>query len=341
MERGIGLDGRLGLGFPELRQLAIESAAAGYTSIWTPAGATGRDAFHVCHDWLDASHRLTAGTSVVPVPAWTAATLAAQAATVAERSGDRFILGIGPGSIADPDTRAAFGLPPTPPLTLMRDWLIVLRQLFGGERVDYDGQLVSLHGVSLGFDPPRRVPLYLAAMGPRMLRLAGELAEGAMPNWASAHQLAWCRARIAEGAARAGRPASAVTLAQYIRVCIDEDVAAARRAFAMQVLSYAMVRKGGDRSLGYRAHFARMGFEALLTELEARRDAGARLADLTDDVPDDLLLQVGYFGPPGGARAAFARLATPLDVAIVRVITTRPDIDKVRLALRTLSPTPG
>ncbi|MBV9356031.1 MAG: LLM class flavin-dependent oxidoreductase, partial [Chloroflexi bacterium] len=289
MERGIGLDGRLGLSFAELRQLAIESAAAGYTSIWTPAGATGRDAFHVCHEWLAASDRLLAGTSVVPVPAWTAATLAAQAATLAERSGDRFILGIGPGSVTDPDARAAYGLPPAPPLTLMRDWLIVLRGLLAGERLDYDGQLVSLHGVSLGFDPPRRVPLYLAAMGPRMLRLAGELADGAMPNWASAEQLDWCRARIAEGAARAGRPASAVTLAQYIRVCIDEDVAAARHAYAMQVLSYAMLRKGGDRALGYRAHFARMGFDALLSELEARRDAGARLADLTDDVPDDLL----------------------------------------------------
>ena len=338
MERGIGLDARLGLGSAQLTQLGVEAADAGYTSIWTPAGASGRDAFHVCHDWLAASDHLTAGTSVVPVATWTPVTLAQQAATLAERFGDRFILGIGPGSITDADARRAFGLPPTPPLTLMRDWLRALRGLLAGERVDAQGALVALHGVSLGFDPPRRVPLYLAAMGPRMLRLAGELADGAMPNWASPAQLEWCRARIAEGAQRAGRPASATTLAQYIRVCIDDDVAAARHAFAVQVLGYAMLRPGGDPALGYRAHFARMGFDDVLKRLEARRDAGARAGELADELPDDLLQQVGYYGPPAGARAAFDRLAAPLDVAIVRVITTRPDADKARLALRTLAP---
>jgi len=58
-----------------------------------------------------------------------------------------------------------------------------------------------------------------------------------------------------------------------------------------------------------------MGFEEVLTSLEARRDAGAALSDLVGDVPSDLLLKVGYFGRPEGAAAALRRLAQGLDEA--------------------------
>src|SRR2546422_541943 len=83
--------------------------------------------------------------------------------------------------------------------------------------VDYQGAGVSLHGVGLGFKPPR-VPVYLAALGPMMLRLAGELADGVTPNWSTPEQIAWCRQRVAEGARRAGRDPAEIPFAQYIRV---------------------------------------------------------------------------------------------------------------------------
>jgi alkanesulfonate monooxygenase SsuD/methylene tetrahydromethanopterin reductase-like flavin-dependent oxidoreductase (luciferase family) len=278
------------------------------------------------------------GISVVPVPMWTAPTLATQAATVSELSGGRFVLGVGPSFITDPGARRMYGVAAVPPLALMRDWVTVLKRLFAGEKVEHDSASMSLHGVSLAFRDPQHVPVYLAAMGPRMLRLAGELADGAMPNWASPEQLAWCREHIDAGARRAGRDPTQVALAQYIRVCIDKDVAAARHAYAENLLGYALARPGVDKSLGYRAHFGRMGFDGVLSELEARRDAGTPMHELADRLPDDLLYRVGYFGAPSGAPAEFRRLMQGLDEAIVRVITTRPDIDRVRLALRTLAP---
>ena len=101
----------------------------------------------------------------------------------------------------------------------------------------------------------------------------------------------------------------------YIRVCIDDDVAAARRAFGTQVLGYAMGHPGIPQNEGCRGLFGQMGFDAELTELEARRDRGAPMTELVDAAPDEMLQAVGYYGPPAAA-AAFARLSAGVDEAI-------------------------
>jgi alkanesulfonate monooxygenase SsuD/methylene tetrahydromethanopterin reductase-like flavin-dependent oxidoreductase (luciferase family) len=144
---------------------------------------------------------------------------------------------------------------------------------------------------------------------------------------------------VAEGARRAGRDPSEVPFAQYIRVCIDDDEAAARRAFTVEVLGYAMARPGQPKDRGYRAHFARMGFESTLNELEARREAGADIADLVDAVPAELLRRVGYFGKPDGAAEALRDLSRGLDEAIVRLITVRRgDLDACLRAIDACQP---
>jgi alkanesulfonate monooxygenase SsuD/methylene tetrahydromethanopterin reductase-like flavin-dependent oxidoreductase (luciferase family) len=147
------------------------------------------------------------------------------------------------------------------------------------------------------------------------------------------------RQHVAEGARRAGRDPAEIPFAQYIRVCVDEDEEAARRAFAMQVLGYALARPGQPKDTGYRAHFGRMGFEEILTELEARRDAGTPVAELVDALPKELLLRVGYFGRAAGAAEAFRRLAQGLDEAMVRLITVRSgDLDACLRTVQTLQP---
>jgi hypothetical protein len=119
---------------------------------------------------------------------------------------------------------------------------------------------------------------------------------------------------------------------------VDEDEDAARRALAAQVLAYAMARPGGSKEDGYRGHFGRMGFDAALTELEARRDAGAPREELVDALPGELILRVGYFGRAAGAAAHFRRLAEGLDTAIVRVVPARPGLDGVLATLDACRP---
>jgi alkanesulfonate monooxygenase SsuD/methylene tetrahydromethanopterin reductase-like flavin-dependent oxidoreductase (luciferase family) len=354
---GVGLDARLGLTFAQLRTAAQEAGQLGFESLWTPAGGVP-DSFHVCAAWTQDT-ALRTGISVVPaVRMWTPLSLAAQAATLAQLSSGRFVLGLGTGGYG-PEFWASVGLT-NRPIAVMREYVDGVRALLAGQQVtaaqggadqggaDQGGGGRPVIGAgspgwprsaSLGVTDLPPAPVYLAALGPQMLRLAGETADGALLNWATPARIAVSRARVDEGIARAGREPGSVPMTMYIRVCIDDDVAAARQALGAQVLGYAMGRPGIPQNAGYRGLFGQMGFDEELTELEERRDKGATLLELVAATPDEMLHSVGYYGPAAAAPAALARLSAGLDEAIVRVITARPGLGPVREAMAALTPT--
>ena len=103
-------------------------------------------------------------------------------------------LGIGTGGIYSEDFRRTWGRPAWPPVAMMRDYVSTVRSLLAGETIDHDGPSVSMHGVQLSFRPPH-VPVFLGALGPQMLRLAGEVADGAALNWCTPDQIAYSRER--------------------------------------------------------------------------------------------------------------------------------------------------
>jgi len=345
LDIGIGLDASLRLTFDEQAELSREAARLGYTSIWTPEGA-GEDSFQVCGYRWAASRAvvpegLTTGIAVSPVGLRTAMGFAMSAGTVSQLTGGRFILGVGTGGAHTPQYRRMFGLRETSALKLMRDYVTVIRGLVAGDTVTHESTSVTLRGVRLGINPPPRTPVYLGALGPEMLRLGGEIADGVSLNWCSAEQVAWSRERIAEGAGRASRDPATVRVAEYIRVCVDDDVDTARRAYTRAVMGYALGRPGAsarERRMGYRAHFERMGFADALARLDAMRARGAPPTEIVDAFPGDLLSRVGYYGPAAGAAAAFQRLAEGLDCAIVRVVAARPGIEAVRAVINACRP---
>ena len=299
MQIGLGIDARLTLSDDDQRSVAAEAARLGYATLWTPAGP---DPFALCARWYEASG-LPTGISVLPLGRWAIERIVAGTRATRARTNGAFTLGVGAGGIREA------------PIRVMREAAGALREALGS------------------------APVYLAALGPQMLRLAGERYDGAALNWASRERIAWSRERVAAGALAAGRDPRQVTIHQYIRVCVDADVAAARLAFATMALSYAMARPEDDPTKGYRAHFARMGFGAVLDELEALRAQGARDEALAARLPDELLASVGYWGRPEGAAAAFRERAVGLDIAIVRIVAaTRRDVEAVRLAMRSCAP---
>jgi 5,10-methylenetetrahydromethanopterin reductase len=332
---GAGLDSRLNLPFDQLREAAREAERLGFESLWTPTSIVP-DPFHVCTAWsLDTA--LRTGISVVPAARmWTPLGLAAQAATLARLSGGRFVLGIGTGGYG-PRFWESVGLPDRP-IAVMREYLTQVKELLNGDRVS--GEIGGSPGwpreAALGTS--ESAPVYLAALGPQMLRLAGEIADGVLLNWASPERIAISRERVAEGAARAGRGPDDVPIVMYVRVCVDDDVAAARQAFGTQVLGYALGRPGIPQNAGYRGLFGQMGFDAVLTELEQRRDRGATMPELVAAVPDEMLRSVGYYGPADQAAAAVRELSAGLDETIVRIITARQGLEPVVAAMTALQP---
>ncbi|MEK6207181.1 MAG: LLM class flavin-dependent oxidoreductase [Chloroflexota bacterium] len=303
MEIALGIDSRFTLTKEDQRALAREAAGLGYTSVWTPIGNT-REPFDICATRTQWSG-LPTGIAVAPLSAWSMDDLVSASKETVERCEGKFTLGIGAGGLTDAPIRA------------MREAIDALRQ--------------RLPGVSI----------YLGALGPQMLRLAGERYDGAALNWCTSEQVQWSRERVAAGARAARRDPSDVLMHEYIRVCVDQDESAARLAFAKMVLSYGLARPGADKAKGYRGHFARMGFDETLTDLESRRANGASEDELARIFPVELLRRVGYWGGPEGAREAFLGLAEGLDIAVVRPVPARRnDLEAARFAMRACAPRP-
>ena len=346
MRTGLGLDFTLGLGLEEQGLLAREAAELGYAEIWTPEG-TGLDSFQLCAlRWRESAQvvagGLGTGIAVSPVAYRTPMAFAMSAGTLGALTGGRFVLGIGSGGLHRPEFRRAMGVRSGSPLAIMRDYLTAVRGLLAGETVDHQGASLFLSGQRLAIDPAPGTPVYLGALGPRMLELGGELADGICLNWCSEEQVARARRIVDAGAARAGRPPGTVPLVEYIRVSVDDDVAAARRALARATLGYALGPREAvrDRRFAYRAHFERMGFSGELAALDARRDRGASDEEIAGEISDELLLSVGYFGSAEGAREHLARLGRGLDVALVRVVAARPGPGAVRAVMEACAPRP-
>ena len=345
MEIGVGLDATLNLSFTEQAQVSQEAARLGYTSIWTPE-TTGMDSFQVCAQRWGATREvveggLTTGIAVSPVMYRTPVAFAMSGGTMSTLTGGRFIMGIGTGGAYRPKSRQAMGMPKMSALSLMRDYVSTIKTLVAGEQVNYDGEVVTLHGARLAINPAPNTPVYLGALGPEMLRLAGEVADGACLNWCDANQIAWSRERMAEGAARSGRDPGEVKMAEYIRVCVDDDEDTAKMAYARSTMGYALgaqIPTERERQLSYRGHFERMGFTEELLMLDQMRKDGATRDQVAGSFSADLLKQVGYYGAAEGAAKSFKQLSEGLDVAIIRVVAAQPGIESVLNTLRACRP---
>jgi F420-dependent oxidoreductase-like protein len=204
------------------------AADAGFSSAWA-SQAFGWDPL-VLLTAAGAIPGIGLGTAVLPVPQRHPLVLAGQALSVQAATGNRLTLGIGAGIATMVET--AFGLPGDRPARRMREYLTVLKPLLRGETVDHHGDTITAVGAAHvpGATPP---PVLLAALGPAMLRLAGELAEGTVtwmtgPKTLAGHIVP----SITNAAAAAGRPAPRVVAG--LLICVTDDEAAVRARVAGQ-----------------------------------------------------------------------------------------------------------
>lgn len=151
------------------------AADAGFATAWA-SQALGWDALTAIAVAGAAVPRIAVGTAVVPVPQRHPMMLAGQALTAQAAVKGRLTLGVGAGVAAM--VSGMFGLPTDRPVQRMRDYLTVLGPLLRGESVEYRGEtLTAVGAVTVPGDVPAP-SVIVAAMGPRMVRLAGELADG-------------------------------------------------------------------------------------------------------------------------------------------------------------------
>lgn len=259
--RRLGLTLQLGDGLSrsELMELAKLADELGYEALFVPE-AWGYDAITTLTELAVQTRRIRLGTGILPIWSRTPALLAMTAASLDELSGGRFILGLGiSGPVVIQDWH---GVPFERPIQRTRETIAVIRLALAGERVTHAGEIVRVQRFRLGVHPPRsRIPIYLASLGPKNLRLTGEVADGWLPIFCSPEGLASMAEEVLAGAKAAGRDPGAVEVAPYVLVCLSEDPEAGRRLLRRHLASYI-----GGMGTFYFHHMQRLGFG---TEVEA------------------------------------------------------------------------
>jgi alkanesulfonate monooxygenase SsuD/methylene tetrahydromethanopterin reductase-like flavin-dependent oxidoreductase (luciferase family) len=301
---GTGFAIRDPLPWKDLSAIVSAGEQAGYRALFLPE-ILGRDALVTLGALAGETRGLQLGTGVIPMRSRTPRLTAMAAATVHERSGGRLVLGIGTGGFG----RGA--------LDELRATVLQIRTLLAGEPAE-DGDQLSLH-------PGSPVPVWVSALGPRAMRLAGEVADGVILNWCTPERIAFARVRIAEGAEAAGRDPAEVAVSVYARAWVGADQAeavSALKAMAGQYASYA----------SYRRQFDEMGLGP-----QASVAGQAYRAGRPQDVPEVLVRTVCAVGDEAPGQLEAYREAGA-DLPIVYPVATADAAASVRGTMLALGP---
>jgi len=244
---GLSIASHSGLAAPAIGQLAATAEAAGFDSVFIAEGHG--DALALCHPVIAATSRVRVGTAVANAALRPPVLAAKTAAQLDQASNGRFLLGLG---VANDVMNGRFGLTPFPPLGMVAEYAAVVRAVLAGDPAGFSGRLFRSGMVPLDSPPVRPdLPIYLAALGPRMLELAGQIADGVILNLMSPLQAGRAATVVRAAAVAAGRDASAVEIACVVHTCLGDDpvaAAAARDVVPRYVLHPAVGRLFGEHA---------------------------------------------------------------------------------------------
>ncbi len=253
----------------------------GFDSIYTTHIA-GRDSLTLLMAYATVSERARLGTGVIPIFARTPVSMAQTAATIDEYSGGRMVLGIGVSHQVTVENW--YGTKIEKPVTQMREYAGAVRAILRGEPPP-DSERFPTKFQFMGYQARAELPIYIAALSPNMLRLAGELADGVMlwlcnPDYVRDVILP----AVAEGRERAGKDMDGFDVVAAVPVGLTDDPDAARAAFRQDLIPYASLPF-------YREMLKRSGFEADLAGFDEGMGAGdveAAKAALSDALLESL-----------------------------------------------------
>jgi F420-dependent oxidoreductase-like protein len=282
----------------ELIELALEAERLGYDSAWA-AEAWGTDVVSVLA-WLGArTTHLKLGTGIMQIPARTPAMAAMTAATLDLMSGGRVLLGLGTSGpqVVEGWHGQSFGKP----LGRTREYVEIVRAAIRRELVEHKGAHyeVPYRGAdATGLGKPLKlmlrpvrdeIPIYLAAIGPRNVALAVEIADGWLPVWVSPTKL-----REVFGDALAAAQPGFDVAAFAVPLAVSDDLQAARDFVKPHIALYV----GGMGAKGqnyYNALVARYGYEDEAREIQELYLGGKKL-EAVAAVPDALVDEVALVG---------------------------------------------
>jgi len=331
--------GYWGLHMGPAEQLAAARAAEelGYDSVWT-AEAYGSDAATVLGWIAAATSRIRLGAGVFQIPGRSAAMTAMTAATLDQLSGGRMILGLG---TSGPQVAEGWhGQRFARQLQRTREYFDVVRMALRREPVEYHGETLELplpdgpgKVLKLTIAPVQeRLPIYLAAIGPRNTALAGEIADGWIPTFFSPEHVGLFAPLLAEGAERAGRSAGEVEIAPVVNAHISDDLDAARDLMRPGLALYVGGMGSREQNF-YKTLVSQYGFEEAADRVQELYLAGRR-EEACQALPEELIDLVSLCGPRARVAeriAAFREAGVGTLIATPLAFTAEDQLAQLRL----------
>jgi F420-dependent oxidoreductase-like protein len=310
MKLGVNV-GYWGLGMGAEDQLTVvqEAERLGYDSVWS-AEAYGSDAATVLA-WLAAqTTKIKLGSAIFQMPGRSPGLTAMTAATIDQLSGGRFLLGI--GSSGPQVAEGWHGQRFARQLQRTREYVAVVRMALDRERVQFQGETLELplpdgpgKALKLMISPVQeRIPIFLAAIGPKNTALAGEIADGWIPTFFSPEHVAQFRELLQEGADRAGRSLDGFDIAPTVQSYVSDDLDTGRDLMR-PVLALYIGGMGSRKQNFYNRIMQRYGFVDEAKEiqdlyLDGKKDEAAAA------IPTALIDMVTLAGPRDVVRDRLA-----------------------------------
>ena len=226
--------------------------AQGYPSVWITDGGGHMDAITVAAAAAAVTRRIRLALSIVPVYTRPAAVLATSAMTLSYLAPGRVIFGLGASSETMVDSW--YGQPFHKPRTRVEETVTLLKAIFAGQKTDFQGSTLRSRGFRLALPMAAKMPIYLAALRPKMLETAGEHADGVILNLVPRRALPRVLECIDRGAKRSGRRVEDLEIAQLIHTVVTKNIAQAEQHARSMMTSYYSTQV-------YNAHLAWLGYQ--------------------------------------------------------------------------------
>jgi F420-dependent oxidoreductase-like protein len=310
MKLGVHI-GYWGLGLTSEDQLKIvrEAEKLGYDSVWA-AEAYGSDTATVLGWLAGQTEKIRLGSGIFQMPGRSAAMTAMTAATIDQLSNGRMILGI--GSSGPQVAEGWHGQRFAKQLQRTRDYVAVLRMALARERVEFHGETLELplpdgpgKALKLTISPVQeRIPIYIAAIGPKNTALAGEIADGWIPTLFSPEHVSELHPLLEEGATRSGKSLDGFDIAPTVNVFVTDDVQAARDAMRPFIALYVGGMGSREQNF-YNRVVSRYGYEQEAKTIQDLYLEGKR-EEAMAAIPDALIDTVSLCGPSDVVRERLA-----------------------------------
>lgn len=292
----------------EILELAVLADGAGMDSVWMSDHLCFRDSLTTSMALLTATRKIKVAAAPMSPYSRSPIITAMSIATMEEYAPGRVLASPGTGNAA---ALKEAGMESPHPLKTMREYVELLRRYLKGDTVEFHGEMFQVRGARMGFYPGRPIPMYITAVRPRMLRLAGEIGDGALlSGGCSPGYIAACVAEIRAGAEKAGKTPAQCDVAGFVTASVADDP---RDAIEANKLFLAYIFRNSHHAENIRLGGGGVD-QAGLAEAVARRDWEAAKEFISDEV----VLAHSVAGTPADCRAQLkAFVGAGLDLPIL------------------------